>query len=516
MVKIIGRHSLGEQPVYDIGVVQDHNFVIKNGYVASNCFNKSHTVAYAYVTYQTAYLKANYPVEYMAALLTTSSGNYDKIQKYIATATKMGLEVLGPDINRSNIDFTPINGKILFGLSAIRNVGEGVIDCILKARADRGEFTSLVDFCLRIDLHTANSRTMESLVKSGALDQINGNRKQSIEYLNLLVPWAQKKAKEKASGQGNLFNLVNDTETDEVSLGDAPDAPNVSDFTQQEKLQFEKELLGFYVSDHPLKVAVQRCKLENGITLDQLSEQKSRSKPAMIVMISTIKNHVTKKGDRMAFIQIEDLTGSCEALVFPKVYEEVKAYLSENAIVEITGKVDQKDESYQVMIETLKPVVIPSDDKENPAIQNNPENDDLYQDLENYTIKHIAPTFPAIPSESQQFNSVERISSIPAPLSTKSHEIVKHCHSIIRLQMSLEQAENQDKLRQLQALLKEQSGYGGDAKIPVEILISASPYQSLVELGKDYWVQSAKEAEESLKSAGFIVELRDTSSQKGD
>ncbi|NET61449.1 MAG: trans-splicing intein-formed DNA polymerase III subunit alpha C-terminal partner DnaE-C, partial [Symploca sp. SIO2E6] len=134
MVKIIGRKSLGNQPVYDIGVEQDHNFILANGTVAANCFNKSHSTAYGYVTYQTAYLKANYPVEYMAALLTASSGNSDKVQKYIATCSTMLIEVEPPDINRSDLDFTPVSQKILFGLSAIRNLGQGAIECILEAR----------------------------------------------------------------------------------------------------------------------------------------------------------------------------------------------------------------------------------------------------------------------------------------------------------------------------------------------------------------------------------------------
>ena len=132
MVKIVGRKSLGIQTVYDIGVERDHNFLIANGLVASNCFNKSHSTADGYVTYQTAYLKANYPVEYMAALLTGSSANQDKVQKYISTCSKMGIDVLKPDINHSEIDFTPVSRQILFGLSAIRNLGQGAIECILK------------------------------------------------------------------------------------------------------------------------------------------------------------------------------------------------------------------------------------------------------------------------------------------------------------------------------------------------------------------------------------------------
>ena len=145
MVKIIQRKLLGEQVVFDIGVPEDHNFLLENGLVASNCFNKSHSTAYGYVTYQTAYLKANYPVEYMAALLTINSDAQDKVQRYIATCQNMGIPIEPPDINRSGIDFTPLSDSILFGLSAVRNVGSGAIDNILQARASGGNFKSLAD-----------------------------------------------------------------------------------------------------------------------------------------------------------------------------------------------------------------------------------------------------------------------------------------------------------------------------------------------------------------------------------
>ncbi|MBA3924316.1 MAG: trans-splicing intein-formed DNA polymerase III subunit alpha C-terminal partner DnaE-C, partial [Nostocaceae cyanobacterium] len=134
MVKILSRKSIGRQNVYDIGVERDHNFTIDSGFIAANCFNKSHSTAYAYVTYQTAYLKANYPVEYMAALLTANSGDTDKVQKYISTCLNMNIQIEPPDINRSGVDFTPSTGKILFGFSAVRNVGHNAIACILEAK----------------------------------------------------------------------------------------------------------------------------------------------------------------------------------------------------------------------------------------------------------------------------------------------------------------------------------------------------------------------------------------------
>ena len=211
MVKIVSRKSLGLQPVYDIGVAQNHNFLLANGTVASNCFNKSHSTAYAYVTYQTAYLKANYPTEYMTALLTASSGNQDKVEKYRENCQRMGIEVLAPSINQSEASFIPRSGedKILFGLSAVKNLGNAAIDSILNARASEdGSFKSFADFCQRVDLRTVNSRALETLIYCGAFDELEPNRRQLIQDIEIVVPWAQKKAKEKAAGQMNLFDMM--------------------------------------------------------------------------------------------------------------------------------------------------------------------------------------------------------------------------------------------------------------------------------------------------------------------
>jgi DNA polymerase-3 subunit alpha len=175
---------------------------------AEYCFNKSHSTAYGFVTFQTAYLKANYPVEYMAALLTANSGDQDKVQMHIANCIAMGIEVLPPDVNKSRVDFTPEGQKILFGLSAVRNVGQGAIECILQSRDEEGPFKSLADLCDRVDLHAVNRRALEALILCGAFDPLEPNRNQLTQDLELVLDWAQGRAKDRAIGQGNLFDMM--------------------------------------------------------------------------------------------------------------------------------------------------------------------------------------------------------------------------------------------------------------------------------------------------------------------
>jgi DNA polymerase-3 subunit alpha len=326
---------------------------------AEYCFNKSHSTAYGYVTYQTAFLKANYPVEYMAALLTANSGDQDKVQKYIAACLSIGIQVEPPDINRSGVDFTPLASSILFGLSAVRHVGQGAVEVILATRQADGPFQSLADLCDRVDIRTVNRRAMESLIHCGALDSINPNRNQLIHDLDLVLDWAQSRARDRASGQGNLFDLLGGTSTSNgasLSLESAPKAPSMADLPQQEKLRLEKELLGFYISDHPLKSVQKSAQILAPINLSDLGDQREGGTISAIVMLTAVKPVTTKKGDRMAILQLEDLTGQAEAVVFPKTFERVAAYIAADARLMVWGKVDRRDDQAQLIIEDAEPI----------------------------------------------------------------------------------------------------------------------------------------------------------------
>jgi DNA polymerase III subunit alpha len=355
MVKIINRKSLGIQTVCDIGVEKDHNFVLANGLVASNCFNKSHSTAYAYVTYQTAYLKANYPVEYMAALLTASK--QEKIEKYRENCQKMNIEVLPPDINRCNLEFTPIGQQILFGLNAIKGLGEQVIKNIVKTREEfGGNFTSLADFCSRINLDEVKNNHIETLILVGAFDSINPNRHQLKNDLEVTINWAKKRAKEKESGQMNLFDMLKannlDKNSQENSFDQAPSTRPVEDFSLAEKLKKEKELLGFYISEHPLTSVQKSAQILSPVNLSDL-EQKMNKKVSAVVILIGVKKHPSKP---MAFLMLEDISGTVEAVVFPSTYEKIKDLLIEDAHAIVWGKVNKRDDKIQIVVDDLEPI----------------------------------------------------------------------------------------------------------------------------------------------------------------
>lgn len=327
---------------------------------AEYCFNKSHSTAYGFVTFQTAYLKANYPVEYMAALLTSNSGDQDKVQMHIANCISMGIEVLPPNINESRVDFTPKGSKILFGLSAVRNVGQGAIDCILANRDENGPFQSLAELCDRVDLHAVNRRALEALILCGAFDPIDPNRNQLMHDLELILEWAQSRAKDRAIGQGNLLDMLGGSGGDETApmggFESAPKAPTVADFEPQDKLKQEKELLGFYISDHPLKSVQRSARILAPVNLGELEGLSDNMTLSAIAMLANVKPVITKKGDRMAIVLLEDLSGSVEGVVFPRSYERIGQYIQPDARLMVWGKCDRRDDQIQFIVDDAEPI----------------------------------------------------------------------------------------------------------------------------------------------------------------
>ncbi len=328
---------------------------------AEYCFNKSHSTAYGAVTYQTAYLKAHFPVAYMAALLTVNSGTTDKVQRYISNCNSMGIEVVPPNINASGIDFTPDGDCILFGLSAVRNLGDAAITQMIKSREKDGPFLSLADICDRLPLNVLNRRSLESLIHCGALDEMDpqANRAQLIADLDLIVDWAAGRARDRISGQGNIFDLMNQSDSDSSSsssLHSAPKASPVSDYSPKERLRLEKELVGFYLSDHPLKQLSSPAKLLAPIGLGALEEQADKSKVCVVTIVSDIRQVTTRKGDLMAILQLEDLTGSCEAVVFPKTHVRLSDHLLEESRLLVWASIDRRDDRTQLIVDDCRAI----------------------------------------------------------------------------------------------------------------------------------------------------------------
>ena len=325
---------------------------------AEYCFNKSHSTAYGAVTYQTAYLKANHPVAYMAALLTVNSGSSDKVQRYITNCTAMGIEVLRPDINESGLDFTPVGRRIRFGLGAVKNLGEGAIKQILNSRHQDGPFYSLADLCDRLPMGLLNKRALEALIHSGALDDLEpqGNRAQLAADMELVVSWASDRARDRASGQGSIFDMASTANPSTANLENAPKAAATREYDLRRKLRLEKEIVGFYLSDHPLKPLLAPARLLAPISLAQLDQLPDKHKVSAVVMVSVLKVVTTRKGDPMGVLTVEDLSGSCEAVMFPKTYAQLGQHLNEDTRLLLWATVDRRDEQVQLIIDDCSAV----------------------------------------------------------------------------------------------------------------------------------------------------------------
>jgi len=322
---------------------------------AEYCFNKSHSTAYGAVTYQTAFLKAHFPVAYMAALLSVNSSSTDKMQRYISNCYSMGIEVISPSINLSGFDFTIKGNQILFGLSAIKNLGDSAIRNIISNRNELGTFKSLADLCDRLPVNVLNKRNLESLIHCGALDEFSStkNRAQLLADLEHVTEWAAARNRDRISGQGNLFDLDNNTDSLDLSLNKSS---KVEDYSLIEKLRLEKQLLGFYLSDHPLKHLSKPAKLISPVSVSTLEDYKDRSKVSLVGMIPELRQITTKKGDRMAIIQLEDLSGTCEAVVFPKTYLRLSEFLITDTRLLIWATIDKRSDKTQLIIDDCREI----------------------------------------------------------------------------------------------------------------------------------------------------------------
>jgi len=307
-------------------------------------FNKSHSAAYALLAYQTAYLKAHFPVCFMSALLTSEISSTDKIVKYINECRDMGIKILPPDVNISQLYFTPAGADIRFGLLAIKNVGENAIRSILEARQNHGRFNSIFDFCEQVDLRVVNKRVIESLIKAGALDSLGHRRSQLFAVVDKAIEGAQKAQRDRNSGQQGLFGVAAAAVLCDAQPGySSHELPNTPEWDEALSLSYEKETLGFYITGHPLAKYAADLSRFSASTTESLTELESGTEVSLGGILTLIKPLKTKKGDRMAVIQLEDLTGSVEAVIFPDPFQRFEKFLKLDAPLLIKGVLDVED-----------------------------------------------------------------------------------------------------------------------------------------------------------------------------
>jgi len=313
-------------------------------------FNKSHSAAYALVTYQTAYLKAHYPTEFMAALLTIEMGNTDKMVGYFTECRDLGIKILPPDVNQSLKNFSVVPEGIRFGLAAIKNVGQNAVDIILESRDAEGEMTSFVDFCCRVDSQKVNKRVVEGLIKVGAFDSMGTSRASLFEALDQIMDHATTVQRNKRQGQTSLFDLPSEDTAvaDTNSFGFT--IPQKPEWSQNELLQYERELTGFYITDHPLNRHRMAIAHFSTCSTESLREIRDEREVKLCGVISSIKITTTKKGNRMAYAQIEDLHGTVEAIIFPEAFKNHEDMLKPDAVVRVTGAVDVMDNGARIKV----------------------------------------------------------------------------------------------------------------------------------------------------------------------
>ena len=321
-------------------------------------FNKCHTAPYGLLAYQTAYLKCHYPAEYMAAFLSSIIGDTDKIARYADECRRMGVEVLPPDINRSEANYTVEDGKVRIGLGAIKNVGVGAIDGLVAERTANGPFVSLGDLCRRVDTRLINKRAIECLIRVGGLDSLGPTRSQLLAILDETLERAHAAGRRQVDGQISMFDLA-PAEAAALDVDVAP--PEMVEFPTSMLLKMEKDLLGKYVSGHPLGQYERQIREKATAQAAELGERGDGDKVVIGGMITRKRQITTKKGDPMAFLQLEDMTGQVEVVVFPRIFQRAANDLAgDDSVIIVSGKVQLRDEEAKLIADEVTAVASPA------------------------------------------------------------------------------------------------------------------------------------------------------------
>jgi DNA polymerase-3 subunit alpha len=305
-------------------------------------FNKSHTAGYGLVAYWTAYLKANYPAEYLAALLTSVGDNKDRSAVYLADCRRMGSKVLPPDVNTSRGQFTAVGTDIRFGLGAVRNVGAGVVESIVRARRKKGDFTNFYDFLSKVDAVVCNKRTVESLIKAGAFDSLGHTRKGLLAVHADAIDSYMELKRNEAAGQYDLFGAFEEMGVTAVAAAPISD----DEWDKPDRLAFEREMLGLYVSDHPLAGLERLLRRNAEHTIPQILDDEGMPDGAQVTiagMLTGVAPRVTRAGKVWASATLEDMVGAVEVLFFPNTYELVRGHLRDDLVVAVKGRVNRRD-----------------------------------------------------------------------------------------------------------------------------------------------------------------------------
>jgi DNA polymerase-3 subunit alpha len=425
-------------------------------------FNRAHACCYAMVAYQTAYLKANYSIEYMTAVLLAASGNTEKVVTAVAEAQRLNIAIAPPDVNESEVHFSirqrdgslgsassdAPGTAILWGLADVKNVGEAAVAPIVEARR-AGPFTSIDDFIQRVDLRNVNKRVLESLIKAGAFDRL-GRRAQLLAVLDRLLAVAQKNQKASESGQTSLFDVL-PVEPESVAIT----LPDVAEAASTEKLAWEKDLLGLYLSDHPVQRAARR--LLNMVTAQvaELSEDLIGQKVTVGGMLRQLRPLVTKKKEAMIAAAIEDLTGTIEVVAFPRTFERTREVWAADRIVLATGKLEVREDRYQIVVDVVEAFDVDgaaAETEEEPALAT------VVQIADYQQARRVAES-PAVVSETTRV--VPASSILAGPRAAAPRKL------ILQLRRSTEVSEDQKLLGRVHELLCGHVG-GSDA---VELVI---------------------------------------------